>query len=225
MGEWLESERLKREFYVLLAIHIVLWCLAVTGIVFLYSQAQKMSPVEAYTASGTPAWGTPMPLGTADTIQKRNEFVGKHLKSVVECLFMRTEKGYVPELKYYTDPGLLVIMNRGFSFAGAQKGGYSQTLQINDFEEILHRPTRRVYRLHGILSSHSLEASANTPIYLLVAMDQRQGNEYNPTGWVVWAIKAISEKQFYAKETAELVDEVTKVNQPKENTDTSVENK
>lgn len=214
-AEWLESDRLKRSFYLLVAGHLVLWIFALVGMVFLYIQAQKMSPIEAYTSTGEPAWGQPMAMGSADTVEQREAFLTAHLRSLTEHLFMRTEKGVIPELAYYTDPTLLGILNRDFSFVGKEKGGYSQTFAVDKFELIFQRPTRRVYRVKGLLSSHSLDKSSNTPVYLLIAMDKRSSTPANSTGWVAWVVKTISEKEFYAPETAKLVEEATSVNSSK----------
>jgi hypothetical protein len=224
-AEWLDSQRLKREFYFLSALHIVLWIAALAGIACTYTQVQKTSPIEAYTSEGEPAWGKPLPLGNADTLEQQETFTQKHLQQVVEYLFMRTEKGGIPELSEYADHTLLAIFAGNFSFAAHEKGGYFQSFKIEQFNPIFRNNQRRIYRVKGMLSSHSLEKSSNTPLYLVVAFDKRTPTAYNPSGWVAWVVKAIDDKEFYASETANLIKEATQTqsenqskNQPKEST-------
>lgn len=210
--EFLRSDAVKGQFFMLVVGHVILWFIALAGMVFIYMNAQKAPQIDAFTAGGEPAWGKPMAVGTADTLKQREEFLDLHLRSVFTHLFMRTEKGSLPALANYADPTLLAIIERDFNFAKTKKGGYSQAFFIQEFEKMLGdgEARRRVYRIHGILSSHSLDGSSNTPIYLLAAIDRRAPTQANPLGWVVSVILSVDSKDYYSKERQALIAEVTK---------------
>ena len=210
--EFLHSDASKKHFGWLVIGHVVLWFLSLAGIVFIYIYAQSAPQIQAFTANGEPAWGRPTPVGTAETITQQEEFLNLHLKEVFKYLFTRTEKGTLPALQYYTEPSLLAIIDTQFNFTKTKKGGYSQAFYIQDFEKMLGdaNSRRRVYRIRGILSSHSLDGSSNTPIYLLAATDKIASSRENPLGWIVSVVLPVDSKDYYQKERNELIDEVTK---------------
>lgn len=214
--EFLHSDRVRQNFILLAAGHIVLWILSFCGIVYLYSNAQTTAPIEAFSYSGEINHGKLVSSSTPEAAQKREAFLQQHFKNIFSHLFMRTEKGMIPELKYYTDEVLLAIVDANFNFSDKKKGGYSQTLQISpeekDFEKIgeANNGNRRIYRIHGTMASHSLEGSANFPVYFIAAIDRRKPTEQNPMGWVVSVIISVDAKEFYNRERKALIDEVTK---------------
>ncbi len=217
--EFIHSEGIKRNFYLFAVGHILLWLVSLVGIVTLYLNARKAPSVDAFTARGEPAWGTPIPLESPQALAKREEFLEQHLKNVFSHLLIRTEKGILPELQYYTDRTLMGIIERDFNFSRQKKGGYSQTFYIQEMEKIMGEPgaRRRVYRIKGILSTHSLEGASDIPIYLLSAVDLRPSVPENPLGWVVSVVLSVDSKQYYNKERQALIDEVTRA-KPQETT-------
>lgn len=212
MDEFMPSDDAKRQFSWLVIGHVVLWLLALSGIVFIYLYAQSAPQIQAFTANGEPAWGRPTPIGSAETVAQQDEFLNLHLKEVFKYLFTRTEKGTLPALQYYADPSLLAIIEKEFNFTKTKKGGASQAFHVQDFEKMLGdaNARRRVYRIRGILSSHSLEGASNTPIYLLAAVDKLEPTRDNPLGWVVTVVLTVSKEDYYQKERQALIDEVTK---------------
>lgn len=210
--EFLHSDRVKRNFILLVLGHIVLWVLSLFGIIYLYSNAQTTAPIEAFTSTGEMNHGQLIPINSAAAQEKQEAFLDLHLRNVFSHLFMRTEKGFIPQLRDYTDGLLLATIDANFNFSGAKKGGYSQTMQIQEFEKIQvsRDNSRRVYRIHGVLSSHSLEGSSDLPMYLIAAVDRRPSTPQNPLGWVVSIIIEVDSKEYYNKERQSLIDEVTK---------------
>jgi hypothetical protein len=210
--EWLHSDKVKQNFFLLVAGHAVLWIVSLCGIVFLYTNAQKTAPIEAFTSSGEPAFGIPVPTGTPQAAEKQEEFLESHLKNIFSYLFTRTEKGTIPELQNYVDGTLLAILNYKFNFVKKPKGTFSQTFYIQEFENIQGSANsgRRVYRIHGLISSHDLEGSSNTPVYLIAAVDRLAPTQVNPLGWYVTAVINVDPGEYYNKERQALIDEVTK---------------
>jgi len=212
--EWLHSDRVKKNFFLLVAGHVALWIVSFIGVIFLFINAQQTAPIEAFTASGEPAWGMPISVSTPQAGAKQEEFLNLHLKNVISYLFMRTEKGSLPQLNDYTDNGLMALVDANFGFTKKVKAGYSQSFYIlpgaQDFEILAANASRRIYRVHGILSSHSLDGSANTPVFLIVAIDHRPATTQNPLGWVISVVISVDSNEFYNKERQDLVTEVTK---------------
>ena len=211
--EFLHSDRIKRQFFLLVAGHILLWIGSFAGLVFIYFNAQSAPQIEAFTAGGEPAFGQPQPVGMKDTVDQQEKFLDLHLRSVFAHLFMRTEKGALPALADYVSADVLAIIDRDFNFAKTKKGGYSQAFFIQDFEKLLGDigARRRVYRIRGILSAHSMEGSSNTPVYLLARIDRQAATRANPLGWNVTAVLAVDSKSYYNKERQALIEEVTRV--------------
>jgi|GEM_PF-2287151 hypothetical protein len=212
MDEWFHSDKVKRNFILLVVGHIVIWILTLVGIVCLYGKAQQTARVEAYTATGEPAFGTPVNDDTPQAAQKKEEFLTQHLRHVISYLFTRTEKGVIPELRSYTDDYCLARIDYDFARARKSKKGYSQTFYIQDFENIMGgaNSSRRVYRVHGLLNVNDMNGVSNTPVYLLVAVDKREPTNENAMGWFVTTVITLDPKDYYNKERQALIEEATK---------------
>jgi hypothetical protein len=113
-------------------------------------------------------------------------------------------------LKAYTDPRLLKIFDDNFNFVKNKKGGWSQTMVIDEFKGLVARPNRIAYRVKGTIYANSLDGYSATPVYMLALFDKRAGNDDNPTGWVVDVIVSVSPQDYYEAERNNLVEEVTK---------------
>lgn len=209
-NEWLESERIKKNFYALVGSHILLWALALVGMVAMLVQAQKAPPILAFTAKGEAASGTPISLDSPKAGKMMEEFLDHHIQDVTEHMFMRTEKGSLPALSNFVNADALAKFERAFSFTNSSTSGYIQTLSFEEFTPIRSGSRRRIYQGKGVLSNHSLKGSANTPLYLVVVADKKAPSYENPHGWLVSIVISVTADDYTTAERNALIEKATK---------------
>jgi hypothetical protein len=194
-GFFVDEDRLRALFYLVVAVGTGLLALMVAGLLRL-QKAALAPPVFIGVAHGLIFSGRPEPLSSV----KDGDF-DRQLSDTVEVLFGRTEKGLPPAIGEFCAPEVVAAVDQAYHDAAANfPAGYVQTLALLEAKAVAARTGYRRMRYRGLLSSRSVDRAQASPIYLEATFLVGSPSESNATGWRLVRVDALSREEYYRDE-------------------------
>lgn len=191
------SDELRFRFLVVASINAVCLLAVIIGTCLMVVRGMTPPTILGYS-HGLFFVSSPAPISSINW----DTDLQQQFEDTVEVLFLRTEKGALPEINDFVVDGIMEQIDRTYrSVDQAKQSGFAQTLKIIE-ARVAPTSTPMTRRLHvmGILSSRAIEGSQSSTIYLQCDFTPGKDTDVNPTGWRLSGIEAIRDDQFFTEE-------------------------
>lgn len=191
------SDELRSRFYLLGGLNLACLLALVIGVSVL-GQRGFTPPVFIGQSHGLFFSGKNDRVNSIDwEADMRQQFI-----DTAEVLFLRTEKGALPDLKNFVEQSVLDQVEKGYRNGSEKlKPGFAQTFTVLEARNA-PSPGKPIIRQHmtGVLSSRGLDGSQSSTIYLQCDFAPRGSNPDNVTGWKLTSITRIREDEYFSEE-------------------------
>lgn len=191
------SDEMRSKFYVMGGLNVACLIALLIGVGVLTNRGFTPPPFIGQS-HGLFFVGEGAPISTIDW----DADMQQQFNDTIEVLFLRTEKGALPDLANFVEASVLDQIEDGYTSGQVSTGpGFAQTFTLLESRNA-PSPGRPVLRRHmtGILSSRSIDGSQNSTIYLQCDFAPREASADNPTGWKLSAITRLREDEFFSEE-------------------------